>query len=118
MITALQSAPNYFEISDAPVYGPDDFIGFLLIAGFFGLQIAAGYLLWKAYVVGSPSLLRGVSVLGLNDDTSHTPTCSEPAHECEPPADLPIWPVVMYLVAGLATFSLGVLAFEAVHLFI
>jgi hypothetical protein len=121
MITAILSAPNYFEISDAPVYELNDFVGFLLIAFFFGLQIAAGTLLWKAYVVGSPTLLRGVSVLGLTNKPPEpaASTYPEPASECEP-AEPSLRPlnVFVYLLTSMLTFSLGVLAFEAVHRFI
>lgn len=130
MISAILSAPEYFELSDAPVYQLNDFTGFLLVAFFFGLQIAAGTLLWKAYVVGSPTLLRGVSVLGLNDNTPlpppstyslfpSTPAYAEPAHDCEPAeSNLAALRVYLYLLTSMVTFTLGVLAFEAVHRFI
>jgi hypothetical protein len=121
MISAILSAPEYFELSDAPVYQLNDFAVFLLVAGFFGLQIAAGTLLWKAYVVGSPTLLRGVSVLGLNEATPQpvTPTYLDCADECEPAqSSLTALRIYLYLLTSLATFALGVLAFEAVHRFI
>jgi hypothetical protein len=71
---------------------------------------AAGcILLWKHFVTGKRGLRADMVTLGLDDSAKVYSELPEPA--------ISNWIVVLYLITGLATFTLGVLAFSVVHAF-
>jgi len=68
---------------------------------------AIAVVLWKVFVTNRRTARGNITVLRL-DESSHT---YSPEVAVGPSA----WMVVLYVLTSLATFSLGVLAFEAVQ---
>ena len=72
----------------------------------YGTPIAICAVVWDVFA-NKGSTLAGVSFLGLDESAQ---TYSPPVE-----AGFPLWTVLLYLLTGLATFGLGVLIFDAVH---
>jgi hypothetical protein len=69
--------------------------------------VATCVVLWKIFVTNRSTPRGDISFLGL-DESSQT---YSPVVE----RDFSVWSLVLYLFAGLVTFSLGVLVFDAVQ---
>jgi hypothetical protein len=89
-----------------PAYGASDFLGFVSVTAFLAIPIGIFVFLWRNFATDAAD-----------------PTPEEIVFSFEHPpvyfaeAGLSTWMVALYLLAGLATFSLGVLVSEIVHSF-
>ena len=113
-----------------PVFYWHDLLTFFSGAVFLAIPIGVFVFCWKNFVTNAPARRPAVSLLGLAEPALYSeppPLYSEPPVYPETPlysqpqeveeADPFAWMVLLYLVTGLLTFSLGVFAFEAVHAF-
>lgn len=74
-----------------PVVSYIDFVGFLSVAAFLAIPVVIFVFLWRNFAVNAPA---GLQKSGLSP-----------------------WALALYILAGFATFTLGVLAFQAVQAF-
>ena len=97
-----------------------DFAGFFSAAAFLAIPVAIFVFCWNNFVTAAAA--TRASLLGLDDRPprySEAPIYPEPLpnpepHQAPEPA-FPLLMIVLYVLTGLLTFSLGVLAFEAVQ---
>ncbi len=89
-----------------PVYGVSDFLSFVGVTAFLAIPIGIFVFLWRNFVPDAADPTPAEIVFSFADP---------PVYFAE--AGPPTWMVAVYLIAGLATFSLGVLVSEIVHSF-
>ncbi|HSK64144.1 MAG TPA: hypothetical protein VK893_09890 [Pyrinomonadaceae bacterium] len=104
----LCPTPEYEYLFD-PVFGLFDFLGFFSVAAVLAIPIGMFVFWWNNFVANQPAPRSEEEVLSLDDNAPLYSTHEEPGHST--------WMVALYLLTGLVTFSLGVLAYDAVHAF-
>jgi hypothetical protein len=87
-----------------PILGWTDIVGFVGVAAFLAIPVVIFIFLWRNFATNAPDPRSEVVTLGLDEPPIYF-------EEAGPST----WMVGLYLLMGLVTFSLGVLASEVVH---